>query len=39
MDMGLMGVISTQLWHHLFLGGGLADIPIWKVPEIISAAS
>jgi len=30
MDMGLMGVISTQLWHHTFMGGGLADLPAWS---------
>ncbi len=29
LDMGLAGVISTQLWHHLFLGGGLAELPVW----------
>jgi asparagine synthase (glutamine-hydrolysing) len=34
LDMGLAGVISTQLWHHLFLGGGLADLPEWSVPEV-----
>ncbi len=27
LDMGLMGVISTQLWHHIYLGGGLCDLP------------
>lgn len=26
-EMGLVGVLSTQLWHHTFLGGGLADLP------------
>jgi asparagine synthase (glutamine-hydrolysing) len=28
-EMGLMAVIATQLWHHLFMGGGLADLPEW----------
>jgi asparagine synthase (glutamine-hydrolysing) len=28
LDLGLVGVVTTQLWHHLFLGGGLADIPV-----------
>ncbi len=28
-EMGLVGVISTQLWHHLFLGGGLCELPPW----------
>ena len=26
-EMGLVGVLSTQLWHHTFIGGGLADLP------------
>jgi asparagine synthase (glutamine-hydrolysing) len=26
-EMGLAGVLSTQLWHHTFLGGDLADLP------------
>ena len=26
-EMALVGVISTQLWHHLFLGGGLCELP------------
>lgn len=29
LDMGLTAVISTQLWHHLYCGGGLADLPTW----------
>jgi asparagine synthase (glutamine-hydrolysing) len=28
-EMGLMAVAATQLWHHLFMGGGLADLPEW----------
>lgn len=31
-EMGLVGVISTQLWHHLFLGGGLCELPVWSPP-------
>ena len=26
-DMGLAGVLSTQLWHHLFIDPTLADLP------------
>jgi asparagine synthase (glutamine-hydrolysing) len=26
-EMGLVGVLATQLWHQTFLGGGLADLP------------
>jgi asparagine synthase (glutamine-hydrolysing) len=33
LDMGLTGVISTQLWHHTFCGGGLADLPTWSPPR------
>jgi asparagine synthase (glutamine-hydrolysing) len=29
-EMGLMAVIATQLWHHLFMGGGLTDLPEWS---------
>lgn len=25
---GLTGVVSTQLWHHLFLGGELCSLPV-----------
>jgi hypothetical protein len=29
--MGLAGVLSTQLWHHLYLDGSLADVPtFWQ---------
>jgi asparagine synthase (glutamine-hydrolysing) len=33
LEMGLTAVMSTQLWHHLFLGGGLCDLPTWAPPE------
>ncbi|OHB69485.1 MAG: hypothetical protein A2V70_10210 [Planctomycetes bacterium RBG_13_63_9] len=26
-EMGLVGVISTQLWHHTYIDGSLADLP------------
>jgi asparagine synthase (glutamine-hydrolysing) len=26
-EMGLVGVISTQLWYHIFIDGSLADLP------------
>lgn len=29
-EMGLTGVMATQLWHHTFLGGGLCDLPTWS---------
>ena len=30
MDLSLTCVIATQLWHHLFLGGGLCELPTWE---------
>jgi len=31
--LGLGGVVATQLWHHLYLGGGLRDLPdLWHTP-------
>ncbi len=27
MEMGLVGVVATQLWHHTYLEGTLADLP------------
>ncbi|QDU63167.1 Asparagine synthetase [glutamine-hydrolyzing] 1 [Planctomycetes bacterium Pan216] len=32
LEMGLTGVMGIQLWHHLFLGGGLCDLPTWTAP-------
>ena len=29
-EAGLTAVVATQLWHHLFMGGGLADLPEWS---------
>ena len=26
-EMGLTAVLGTQLWHHLFVGGDLSDLP------------
>jgi asparagine synthase (glutamine-hydrolysing) len=34
MEMGLVGVLAAQLWHHTFIEGGLAELPTlagsWK---------
>src|SRR5207248_3309290 len=27
LEMGLVGVVATQLWHHLFIDDSLADLP------------
>jgi asparagine synthase (glutamine-hydrolysing) len=32
-DMGLTSLISTQLWHHLFCGGNLCELPSWTAPQ------
>jgi hypothetical protein len=40
--MGLMAVAGTQLWHHLFMGGGLADLPEWSAvptPAAVEASA
>jgi asparagine synthase (glutamine-hydrolysing) len=26
-EMGLVGVVATQLWHHMFIDASLADLP------------
>jgi asparagine synthase (glutamine-hydrolysing) len=31
-EMGLVGVISTQLWHHMFIDPSLADLPSDRLP-------
>lgn len=33
-DMGIAGVVSTQLWHHLFIDPTLADLPAWERPAV-----
>ncbi len=30
LEMGLAGVVATQLWHHTFIDGSLADLPTWE---------
>jgi asparagine synthase (glutamine-hydrolysing) len=34
LDLGLMGVLSTQLWHHTYCGGGLCELPTWTPPDL-----
>ena len=31
-DVALASVVSTQLWHHIFCGGGLCELPSWQPP-------
>jgi asparagine synthase (glutamine-hydrolysing) len=32
-EMGLAAVVATQLWHHQFMGGGLADLPVYGTEQ------
>ena len=34
LDLSLTCVVSTQLWHHTFCGGGLCDLPTWSAPRV-----
>jgi asparagine synthase (glutamine-hydrolysing) len=38
-EMGLVGVIATQLWHHTFIDSSLADLPSLAVKQSSLAAS
>jgi asparagine synthase (glutamine-hydrolysing) len=31
-DVALTCVVTTQLWHHIYCGGGLCDLPTWQAP-------
>jgi asparagine synthase (glutamine-hydrolysing) len=31
-SLGLGGVVATQLWHHVYLGGGLCGLPVDAQP-------
>jgi asparagine synthase (glutamine-hydrolysing) len=37
-EMALCAVVGTQLWHHLFLGGGLCELPQWQAPAVDAPA-
>jgi asparagine synthase (glutamine-hydrolysing) len=30
LEMGLVGVVATQLWHHTFIDGSLANLPSYS---------
>ena len=39
-NLGLGGVVATQLWHHLYLGGGLCDLPqLTHAPQAVPAVA
>jgi asparagine synthase (glutamine-hydrolysing) len=33
-EMGLVGVVATQLWHHIYIDATLADLPAWSPPPV-----
>src|SRR5262245_12662430 len=33
-SLGLSGVVATQLWHHLYMGGGLCSLPAGRGPVV-----
>ncbi|MDX2039234.1 MAG: asparagine synthase (glutamine-hydrolyzing) [Isosphaeraceae bacterium] len=33
-DVGMTCVVTTQLFHHIYCGGGLCDLPTWRAPEV-----
>lgn len=33
-EMGLVGVLATQMWHHTFIDNSLADLGYWKAPKV-----
>jgi asparagine synthase (glutamine-hydrolysing) len=33
-DVALTCAVSTQLWHHIYCGGGLCDLPTWQPPPL-----
>ena len=35
-DVALTCVVSTQLWHHIYCGGKLCDLPEWEPPALES---
>lgn len=32
-DGSYTALVMTQLFHHLFLGGGLCELPVWSPPD------
>ncbi len=33
-EMGLVGVLATQMWHQTFIDNSLADMPSWELPPL-----
>src|SRR5262249_61637800 len=36
-EMGLVGVIATQLWYHTFIDGSLSDLPTKAPTKALTA--
>jgi len=35
-DMAMTAVIATQLWHHIYCGGELAELPTWAASSFLA---
>jgi asparagine synthase (glutamine-hydrolysing) len=33
-ELGLVGVLATQMWHQTFIDSSLADLPSWTAPTL-----
>jgi asparagine synthase (glutamine-hydrolysing) len=38
-ELGLVGVVSTQLWHHTFIDPALADLPAYRPGALAKQAA
>ena len=37
-ELGMVGVVATQLWYHTFIDSSLADIPGgWNRPQRVNS--
>jgi asparagine synthase (glutamine-hydrolysing) len=39
MELGLVAVLATQLWHHTFIDPSLASLPDWRTLEGVDGDS
>ncbi len=39
LQFAMMGVITVQLWHHIWCGGGLCELPVWSAPGLAVTAA
>jgi len=38
LEMGLTAVVATQLWHHLYINGGLCSLPTMRETQMLAEA-